>query len=259
MLPLHIITIVLDGMPFLPAQFFTLNRLTIPWTWHIIHGAAGNTGSTSWCRPQTPRLSTDGSTYFLRSIEGHPRIQYFESERWENKDVMVNHALPFILEPCVLMQMDADELWTAEKITKFVEFASMTQGPRAFQFSCRYFVGPNIVTVGQDCYGANRGEWLRAWTFRPGMTFARHEPPVIQWTAGALNMPVSDLRSEPAFDHPAYVFEHQVAYKERFYGYANAVEHWRRLQANTVWPVTRLKDFLPWVDERAGAALLHKI
>ena len=54
------------------------------------------------------------------------------------------------------------------------------------------------------------------------------------------------------FDHFSYAIESQVDMKSRFYGYVNAVTHWRRLQANTIWPV-KLKDFLPWANEHSIA------
>ena len=44
------------------------------------------------------------------------------------------------------------------------------------------------------------------------------------------------------FDHFSYVTESQVAFKQKFYGYDNAVTHWRRLQVNTQWPVQKVVE-----------------
>jgi hypothetical protein len=66
------------------------------------------------------------------------------------------------------------------------------------------------------------------------------------------------------FDHFAYATEAQVRFKQRYYAgpgnplghlYANAVEGWHRLQQNDKWPV-KLKDYIPWVDDRAQATRL---
>lgn len=102
-LPLHIFTIVLDGMPFLPIQFSTFNRLDFPWTWHVVEGAAANVRDTGWCQPQDPRLSQDGSKEFLDSISRHPRVKIYRSPWWpQGKTEMVNAAVAAIKEPCLL-------------------------------------------------------------------------------------------------------------------------------------------------------------
>jgi hypothetical protein len=263
---LAIVTIVLDGMPFLPMQLACFNRLRCDWHWYISHGAADNTHDTAWCKKQHPRLSSDGSTKFLAELRGHPRISIYEKPLWDGKTEMVNAGLPNITEPCVLMQIDVDELWTPEQIDTIVEvFENDGRGKASeMRFFCRYFVGPNIVTVGENCYGNNPGEWIRVWRFEPGMRFLKHEPPVMNHITDGCSVPREDTRNGwkgcegVVFDHWAYVFESQVAYKERFYGYTDAVKHWKRLQAHPgPWPV-KLADFLPWCDQRAQADRLHK-
>lgn len=262
MLPLHIFTIVLDGMPFLPMQLATFNRLQCDWTWHIVEGAARNVNCTSWCKTQYPRVSNDGSHEFIREMVNHPRIHVRWGPDWKGGKVeMCNAAIELIDEPCVLLECDADELWLPSQLDKIADILS-TGSANCLYFFCRYFVGPNLVTSGENCYGNNPGEWLRAWRFIPGMTFSKHEPPVLRG--------VNERSQEHAFtreltrdlglvfDHWAYVFESQVAYKEKFYGYDNAVAHWSRLQIHPgPWPV-KLRDFLPWVDDRAKAQPLHQ-
>jgi len=42
---LDIVTIVLDGIPFLPIQLSNFNRINtndVDWHWHIVHGSAAN-------------------------------------------------------------------------------------------------------------------------------------------------------------------------------------------------------------------------
>lgn len=260
MMPLHILTIVLDGMPFLPMQLACFNRLRCDWTWHIVEGAARNVNCTAWCKTQYPRLSLDGSHEFIEGLRNHPRVHVRWQPDWKGGKVeMVNAAIEHIDAPCILLEVDVDELWQHWQIERLVQQFEMFPNATCARVKMQYHVGLNIVTVGENCYGNNPGEWLRAWRFHPGQRFAKHEPPVL-FPDGERSC--LDTERTSAYDiipqHWAYVFESQVAYKEQFYGYDNAVAHWRKLQENTIWPVKRLKDFLPWVDGRVGADLLHK-
>ena len=258
-LPLHILTIVLDGIPFLPMQLARLNNLKCDWHWHIVEGQAANVNCTAWCKPQRPRVSEDGSHEFLLTLRGHPRVSHSFSTFWNGGKLdMCNHAIEHIHEPCVLIQVDVDELWTTGQLDRIGRLLSPPGDIDSARFFCRYFVGPNIVTLGENCYGNKQGEWDRAWRFQPGMKFMTHEPPSLSTSSKHLQDREANRDIGLVFDHLSYVLESQVAYKEKFYGYSGAVDQWKRLQSNTVWPVRRLKDFLPWVDDQAQANLLHK-
>lgn len=265
MTKLAVFTIVLDGIYFLPAQFFTLSRLSfdIDWHWYIVEGAAANTGSTKWCRPQQPRLSKDGTTEFIRSLAGHPRIHIDQREYWPGgKDEMVNAALAHIKEPSVLLQCDADEMWTPEQIEKICAIFATTDATQLL-FDCVFHVGPNLVITSKNTYGGRRGEWARAFRFEPGMTM-RHEPPILTSPNGRIQtariMPNEETRKRGlVFHHYAYCFESQVKYKEAYYGYSDAVFHWTRLQNHQgPWPV-KLRDYLHWSDDDATVDRLHQI
>lgn len=266
-----IFTIVLDGMNFLPLQLATFNRLHTDWHWYCIEGAAMNTHDTSWCQPQQPRLSQDGSTAFLNSLRNHPRVTVIQQQRWDGKTRMCNAALERIKEPCVLMQIDVDEIWTPDQLDRLALLFENCKSYNCARFFCRYFVGPNIVLTTEGRYGNRNGEWLRAWRFFPGMRFSKHEPPILKGVndvgeAGGFSQQLvenercivkMDTRAmKLIFDHWAYVFPSQVAYKEQFYGYTGALEQWRRLQRNDKWPVKNVRTFLPWVDEGVSADLL---
>ncbi len=259
MMPLHIVTLVLDAYPFLPIHLANLNRYQEPWTWHIVHGTASNTGSTSWCKRISGGLSTDGTTELLRSWRGHQRIRIYERPVWNGgKDEMFNYALMHIHEKCVLLESDADEFWLPGQYAKLVWILQSFRELRCASFFCQYFVGPNIVITSENSYGNRPTEWLRAWRFEPGMTLASHEPPKL---IGATEPCASreQTRSEGlVFQHWPYVYEWQVAFKEQFYGYRDAVKHWRRLQANDKWPIEDLHEYLPWVDVGVTADLLWK-
>jgi len=254
-------TLVLDGYRFLPHQFFTLSRLTIDWHWIIVHGAAANTGSTAWCKPQEPRLSVDGTTEFLKSLAGHPRITVIESAWWPGgKDQMCQAALDSIIEPTVLMQIDADELWTWSQLHNiYCEFwvqPEITCG----RFDCGYMVGPNLRTVGRNCWGQNEGEFLRVWRFTPGQKM-RHEPPFLEGVNGPSEFGMDNEYTRKrgyVFVHWAYAFEDQVAFKEKFYGYSGAVASWKKLQQYKGPFPTPLKPFFHWVNGNPMVDLLHK-
>ncbi len=251
---LVIFTIVLDGMPFIKWQYECFKNLKCDWTWIVIEGSASNGGSTCWCRPQEARFSNDGTFAFLDEIKDE-RVLVLHGA-WSSKDKMVNDACKIaseeINEPCVLMQIDVDEIHKPESIEKVVELFTHNTQLGMIRFPCRYFVGPKIVCAGQNCWSNWDKEYDRAWRFERGMKFVSHEPPKLDRMAApeVLHRP-EDLR----FDHLAYVTESQVAYKEKFYGYEGLLNQWRALQRNTYWPArlsrffTHVSGYLPTVRQ----------
>lgn len=258
---LHIFTIVYNGMPYITWHLPMLNMLRqygIDWHWHVVEGPAKNVYCTSWCKPLPMGQSTDGTVEYLATIKSHPRVSLYQASMWPGKVAMVNTPLWTIDEPCVLMEIDSDELWTAERIAAVMhEFEDKRHDYGAMEFFCQYFVGPNIVITSTNTYGNKPGEWRRAWRFTPGDSFEKHEPPVLrQQNPGNLLNRVETALRGLTFNHYAYTTPAQVAFKEKYYGYADALRHWERLQANTVWPV-HLRNFLPWVKDGAFATLYY--
>jgi hypothetical protein len=252
-------------MPTLPALFFAFNKLDsigVDWVWHVVEGAAANVKDTKWCKPQEGRLSLDGTHEFLSMIINHPRVHViWKKPLWDGKVEMVNAPLYTVNGESVLLQCDADEIWTAEQIKTLVQMFEGNQRITQAAFFCRYFVGQNIVTTTENAYGNNPGEWLRAWRIWPGDRFLSHEPPRLRRSPddGYIEEVIAQREHTRdlglVFDHYSYAFPNQVAYKEGFYGYTDALTHWGKLQLNGVWPV-KLKQFLPWVDNRATADVL---
>lgn len=254
---LVLFTICLDSMPMITWHLPVFNNLRADWEWVVVEGAASNVRCTKWCQPQAPRLSRDGTSEYLNSLRGHPRVRIIQKQRWEGKVAMCQAAIQHIKEECVLVQIDSDELWSADQLQRMVQIYEGNARVAAMQFYCRFFLGQNIIAVGENCYGANAGEWLRSWRFFPGNKWKSHEPPVFEGLPIPA-MPREETRQRGlVFQHFAYVFPQQVQFKQEFYGYKGALEHWMRLQQNKEWPV-KLKRFLPWVDENAQADLLHK-
>jgi hypothetical protein len=255
---LEIFTIALDAMPFITWHLPIFNRLRCDWHWTIVEGAASNVNCTKWCQPQAPRLSRDGTTEYVNSLRGHPRITVIQKQNWRGKVEMCNAAIQHIKEECALVQVDADEIWYAEQLNDIVSIYETDKTVAAMQFYCRYFLGWNIVAVGDNSYGNRRGEWVRSWRFFPGNKWKSHEPPVFE------GLPIPAISRDETrqlglvFDHFAYCTPQQVSYKESFYGYPHALENWLRLQQSKEWPVKDLRKFLPWVGENAQADLLHR-
>lgn len=257
---LYIATICLDSMPFLKWHLPVLDQLHIPWEWHIAEGAAANVKDTKWCNPQSPRLSRDGTSEYLNSLASHPRVKIYRKQLWQGKVEMFNTMLAGMTEPGLLLQADSDELWSARQLEDIVTLFSTPQfeNKNCAYFYCRFYVGLNIVITSQNGYGNRLGEWLRAWRFTPGMKFLTHEPPVM---ANFNAVPfIREMTAEQGlcFQHFSYCFPEQLTFKANFYGYTNALANWQRLQQNKVWPVTDLKQFLPWVGNGVTADLLWK-
>ena len=79
---LHVITIVLDGAPWISKHLPEFEKLKSPWTWHIVHGTAANVGSTAWFNA----LKRDGShvdvAAFLRNWAERAAIYQQQSRKY---------------------------------------------------------------------------------------------------------------------------------------------------------------------------------
>jgi len=253
---LHILTIVLDGMPWLPSHLAVFNTLNVDWHWHIVEGVAANTHCTKWCRTLLPRLSVDGTTEFLDDISAHKRVTIYRKEQWDGKIEMVNAPLKVIQEPGLLWEMDADELWTKAQIETGVNLFIANPNRQLAQFKCRYYFGPDIVITSDNTYGNHHDyEWYRLWRWTPGQLFTTHEPPRLPGSTEH-KIPIADTeKAGLVFEHYAYATPEAVSFKEYYYGYTNALENWHKLQENKKWPA-RLGEFIPWIKDEATASRL---
>lgn len=247
---IQILTIVLDGMPYIERHLATFEALKTPWRWTIVEGVAKPVNCTAWCKDIPARLSQDGTTEYLETLKTHPNVTVIQRAEWRGKVEMLNAGLASMKTAGVLLEVDADELWTSAQIDRIYDLFKARHELGAIYFYCHYFVGPDIVAVTPNAYGNNSYEWLRAWRMKGGAVFEKHEPPIYGGNAGRIMSREESRSLGLVFRHMAYATETAVAFKEVYYGYPGAVAAWRRLQANTRWPVP-LKQFLPWSDERA--------
>ena len=258
---LNIFTIVLDGSPWIGAQFAELCRLKdVDWHWSIVEGAAMPQKDTAWMGNQTGKVSHDGTHQFVQSLANHPRITVNSKSEWGGKTEMINAALTAFKKDGVLLQMDSDELWTFHQMIELLYLFEKNPEANTAQFEMDYMLGPNVKSTSTDGYGNRKSEWIRAWRYSVGLWMERHEPPVFNGNRGQLLDRSKTSMTVGKILHMAWVTPQQVAQKQRIYkgGYENACEDWDRLQRNTQWPVKDLKQFLPWVGSGASADLLFK-
>lgn len=273
LLPIHFFTIVLNGEPFIRHHIDVLKELPFPWHWHVIEGVAALNHDTAWSRRNGGTIplgfhqqgvSVDGTSAYLDGLAlNFPRnVSIYRKQGgafWDGKIEMVRAPLARIREQCLLWQVDADELWTVEQICRVQDLFALHPEKTAAYFYCHYFVGENLVATTRGAYGNQTSyEWLRVWRYRPGLQWISHEPPRLgqqdekgKWIDLATVNPFLHADTEPlglVFQHYAYVTDDQLRLKESYYGYREALQHWRKLQAAEKFP-TRLSEFFPWVND----------
>lgn len=251
---LHILTIVLDGEPYIEWHLPIFDKLRTPWHWYIVEGQSKPNNDTSWCKNMPSRLSVDGTSEYLDSISKDNRVTVIKRECWFSKTEMVNAACSMMKEDGVLLQVDSDEIWTTENIESILEIFNEKKDVSGMHFRCRYYVGPDIIIL-DDEPGSKPDPWTRAWRFKPGMLFDKHEPPILAGNKGKFISKEETYNLGLVFDHYSYATRKSVEYKEKFYGYVGAVAGWDLLQKNTEWP-TKLKRYLPWTN---GNVIADKI
>lgn len=256
---LNIFTIVLDGAPWIGAQFAELCRLRdFDWHWSIVEGVSLPKADTSWMGNQGAKVSHDGTNQFLSGLASHPRITVNSRPQWNGKTEMINAALTGFKKDGVLLQMDSDELWTFHQMIELLYLFEKNPEANTAQFEMDYMLGPNVISTSTDGYGNRANEWVRAWRYQRGLWMERHEPPVFNGNRGRLLDRKATSATVGSILHMAWVTPQQVGLKQRIYkgGYENAVDNWTSLQNNKEWPVKDLKSFLPWVGPNGSADLL---
>jgi glycosyltransferase involved in cell wall biosynthesis len=274
-LPVHFFTIVLNGEPFIRYHLDVFKELPFRWHWHVVEGAASLLHDTAWSVAAGGRLedaahasglSADGTSAYLDSaLAADPdRISIYRKPAgslWNGKREMVSAPLSSIREECLLWQVDADELWTADQISAvrrlFLEHPDRT----AAYYWSDYFAAPEAVVATRYNYAADPDlEWLRTWRFKPGDRWISHEPPrlVRPRRLGVIELgkkrPFRHEETEEVgavFQHFAYATEDQVRFKETYYAHTGALEGWRRLKdaVKAADGPVRLGAFFPWVED----------
>ncbi|NJN87144.1 MAG: glycosyltransferase family 4 protein [Leptolyngbyaceae cyanobacterium SL_7_1] len=271
-LPVHFLTIVLNGEPFIHYFLPVFQTLPFPWHWHIVEGVASLVHDTAWSLSSGGQisehlhqqgLSHDGTTAYLDEIAAAYPTQVTVYRKptglfWDGKREMVNEPLFNITQECVLWQVDVDELWTREQLVRGRQLFLDRPEKTAAYYWCWYFVGEGLMISSRYNYAQNpQQDWLRSWRFQPGDRWLTHEPPRLWrhtatgWQDVAAIDSLNHAETEAAglvFQHFAYLLPEQLQFKEHYYGYTGALAAWRSLQAQTRFPV-RLRQFFSWVQD----------
>jgi glycosyltransferase involved in cell wall biosynthesis/cyclopropane fatty-acyl-phospholipid synthase-like methyltransferase len=276
LLPIHFFTIVLNGEPFIHYHIEVFKQLPFQWHWHVVEGVAELKHDTAWSIELGGHIadelhrngrSNDGTTEYLDALKRQypENITLYRKPAgvfWDGKREMVKAPLANINEECLLWQVDVDELWTLQQICTARQMFVNNPDKTAAWYWCWYFVGENLVISTRNCYAQNpQQEWLRTWRFKPGMVWEAHEPPRLvepllngQWrNVAAVNPFLHDETEKQGlvFQHFAYVTINQLQFKEKYYGYKNAVSQWLGLQAQSQFPIL-LRQHLAWVQDETA-------
>lgn len=268
---INFFTIVLNGLPFLRYHIEIFRHLRYDWHWHIVEGVASLNHDTAWSVDRGGRippgmegssLSTDGTSDYLDTLgqEFPSNVTIYRkpsAEAWDGKIEMIRAPLENILEPCLLWQIDVDELWTSEQIAGVVEMFRTFPAKTAAYFLCHFFVTDNMVTASVNTYGNNlEYEWLRVWRFVPGAEWLSHEPPrlclhgdpSLDLAKGNVFSHLETATFGLVFQHFAYAIEAQIKFKEDYYGYRGALTNWKAMKCVEEVPFY-LRDYFPWVSD----------
>lgn len=272
-LPIHFLTMVLNGEPFVRYHIEVFQQLNLQWHWHIVEGVIAHYHDNGWIFPSGEsvpsdihlnRFSNDGTSQYIDQLtELYPdNITIYrkpDQEFWDGKHEMMNSCLVNIPEECLLWQIDVDELWTVEQIhTVHRMFQQFPEKTAAFYW-CWFFVGEQLVISTSYCYTQDpEREWLRTWRFRPGMIWSDSEPPQLMeltdhgWQdVGSVN-PFLHQETEMhdlIFQHFAYVTLKQLQFKQKYNGYSNATSGWQQLQSQDKFPLL-LSQYFDWVQDQ---------
>lgn len=273
-LPIHFFTIVLNGEPFIRYHEKMLCSLPFKWHWHVVEGVAALRHDTAWSTAFGGRIldsahhqgrSVDGTSEYLDDMSarlGNNVTLYRKplGEFWDGKREMINAPLPNIQGTCLLWQIDADELWTADQIVEMRRQFISNPDRQAAYYWCWYFVTPNKVISTRYNYAQNPAqEWLRTWRLQPGDLWSAHEPPTLVRPSPEGQPPINLAALAPftheeteafgaVFQHFAYATEAQVKFKESYYGYSGAVAQWRSLLDHD--GPGALSEYFAWVKDK---------
>lgn len=242
---LNIFTIVYNGQPYIEEHYLRLCESKTDWRWTIVFGRALPQDDTSWCAGQIDD-GDDGTLGYIQMLTSiDERVTVIAKTEWRSKVAMCNAALETFDTPGLLLQIDADEVWTPQQFRLMPALFDLYPTADFAQFACRVWVGPRRFVATDGAWGNQSYEWFRLWKWEPGRKFKTHEPPVME---GAKHYV---LRSHTAqfglvFDHYSYALRSQIEFKQKYYGAAWDALAWDKLQ--TMHGPVQLQGLLPWVN-----------
>jgi len=211
----------------------------------FVEGAVQPTHCTNWCKTIPAQYIKDGChsadntlEMILEAEQNHENISVItQNKLWDGKVEMCNAALKRLrdrhiynikLHDMFLWEWDSDEVWTAKQLDA-AEMELVEKKGDTGMFLCEYFVGPDIVAVGE--WG--RGELLpyrrlHRWC---GQLYSKHEPPTLEGGNG------KEILLSQRFVHNAWMYRKDVIFKSDFYSsHEGALQKWDQLQKCTDFP-----------------------
>lgn len=229
---LHIVTPVLNGMPFIARQWEEISKIRGDFIWHVIEGVsipidAG--GHRKMVQDDEHRgwRSVDGTSEFLDSITS-PNVRVGrKAAPWKGVIEMANFPGTFFTNGDVIHVMDVDEFWTARQLD-FIPTVMLETGSGKAWYWCKYYLGPDVIVRNRVPPGNDpKDAWIRTFVYS-GHPFLTYEPP---------NMPFAGLSAKHSwtesqglvFDHLSWVTEKQVARKCSIYSEPRYMDAWNRM------------------------------
>lgn len=226
-------TIVLNGLHHLKHNDYAEKLVNMVDYWIIVDGAAGNQGSSEWCKKMLCRYHKDGGSvddtigylYELHTQNDNMVITLANGLPWPSKDEMVRYAIikaVLLSSEAFLWQVDIDEQWTASQMRLAEEELMRAPGDTGM-FLCDFYVGKDILAKG-DWGEGNAFPYRRLWHWK-GQQFKSHIPPILEGGNG------KEVLLSQRFKHYAYYFEQDVEFKSNYYtGYEDILKNWKKIQ-----------------------------
>jgi ADP-heptose:LPS heptosyltransferase len=278
-LPVHFVTSVLNGHPFIRHHIDVFKQLAVPWTWHIVEGSispsaevARGMGGETWRSDSSDRYSpsNDGTSEYLDALaSAYPEnVRVYRKPPqcfWANRLEMLNAPLRTIAGCSLLVQIGHDELWTAEQLTTLHgAFLEDEQRTAAF-FFCHDFVDSERVAFTRTAHGDTpSSEWVRAWRIGEGCHWQEDQQP-------RLFAPLEKVGSVDLVSINPFSKHETLAMGLVFERYAGAIEmqarlergrsnreeeverRWDRLRNEQQFP-RQLSEYLPWATSETMVA-----
>ena len=223
-------TIIFNGLHHLLHNNYAEELVNMLDYWVVVEGAAGNIGSTRWCKSMPEKYhkngsSVDGTVEYFSKMKEHNLVILASGGKgmWDSKDTMVNAAIDHInqhiTKEAFLWQIDCDELWSPEAMDEAEKQLDGDTG----MFLADYYVGKNLMAK-------DRRPYKRLWRWK-GQAFTSHEPPLLEGGNG------KEVLLPQRFNHYAYYYEKDVQFKNDWYGgHAGIYKRWLELQKETEFP-----------------------
>lgn len=210
-------------------------------------------------------ISNDGTSVYINKLKEENPIEIFVhrtlyGQMWKDKITMLKtlHQIEF---PCVMIEIDVDEIWTTKQLEKIYElFIKPNNNKRCMYFHCHYFITPNHVTITPDLpTHQNQYEWIRAWRYDKGDIWTLHAPPHINHLISGTDkwMDIFGYKcfrhfetelNGLVFTHYSYTEESVMKFKEQFYGRPGLVEKWEFVSRyNGPYPF-EVSQFFSWLQ-----------